>query len=842
MHPAPRTNCPVSFANSGSTRQPFYSLPRNGVVRRWLLGCLCILGLLFNVGCNQSESTADAPGSGDTTASGVRTLSYGPGEKPDAMRLLRDMAAAYREAPAYADQGRIFLRFERGTEKIDESADFSLLWKRPNKIRIDCYQAHVVCNGQLLRATIDDLPDQVLSISAPAQLTITDLFQDPVLAGVLMGGIAGTMPQLGLLLADDPLSGILAGAEPPELLEPQSLDDHPCHRVLLKRPDGRLVLWIDQQTHALRRIDYPIDDLRKQLGDKPRVAGLRLWAEFSNARLDDDIQESAFRFAPPAEVRLVQRFEVQSVRPPEPPAPSVLLGKTIDPFTFVTLDDRNVARDDLHGKVVVLDFWATWCSPCRKSLPQLQQVYEQFRDRENVLFYAVSIDDPSVKNEELRAVLDELGVTIPVLRDPSQAARNVFHVEGIPNLFVLGPTGLVEDYEVGVNPQLAQDLPRRIERLLSGESIFAETIARYEKQRADYERSKQPQSDESRIQRVERAQIAERTTPQHLALTPLWQCREISKPGNLLLLEHQGTDSSAEPAIYVLDGWRRVVQLDGQGKIVKSYDLDIPSNAVVSSLHAGRNIDGEVYFVGTASTQPQVHVFHADWSRAFSFPESEDAEIAQAAVADLDGDDIDELYIAYWGHRGVERVDPTGKPVWRYKDLENVFSIAPSFFGNDTELLCANSRGNLVAIDASGNRSREISVSSRFIRAVYAADLDGDGRCELCGLSPTAAGNDVAVGISPDGALLWSQELPPGLHQQPIEPICAAFWPLSDQAYWLLAGADGSIHFIGADGTLVDRFHYGVELTGLSATVWNNQAVLLVATTEGVDAWKVERR
>ena len=157
---------------------------------------------------------------------------------------------------------------------------------RPNKIELKVNEAKVVSDGKRFRATIDDLPGQVLTKDAPAKLTLPMFFSDPLLANVLGKGPAGPPPQLMLLLADDPMKMFLGDGEEPTLAEPGKIDNRDCYRVKLKRPEGTIELWIDQQTFALQRVLPPTDPLRQQLeaeGQKVDKDGLSLVAEFTGA-------------------------------------------------------------------------------------------------------------------------------------------------------------------------------------------------------------------------------------------------------------------------------------------------------------------------------------------------------------------------------------------------------------------------------------------------------------------------------------------------------------------------------------------------------------------------------
>ena len=90
------------------------------------------------------------------------------------------------------------------------------------------------------------------------------------------------------------------------------------------------------------------------------------------------------------------------------------------------------------------------------------------------------------------------------------------------------------------------------------------------------------------------------------------------------------------------------------------------------------------------------------------------------------------------------------------------------------------------------------------------------------------------------GEELWRYPLPRGAHRQPIEQIVAGRLSTVGAGQWLLPAADGSIHIIASDGTPLDKFNYGAVLCGLATAEIDGRPLLIVSSTEGLEAWKVE--
>jgi peroxiredoxin len=105
-------------------------------------------------------------------------------------------------------------------------------------------------------------------------------------------------------------------------------------------------------------------------------------------------------------------------------------------FTLSDLQGNPWRLRDLKGKVVLVNFWATWCPPCRKEMPALQALYEKYKDQG---FLVLSISDEEAA--KVQPFITERKISYPVLLDPGRKVNDLFQVEGIPKSFVYDRDG-----------------------------------------------------------------------------------------------------------------------------------------------------------------------------------------------------------------------------------------------------------------------------------------------------------------------------------------------------------------------------------------------------------------
>ena len=118
------------------------------------------------------------------------------------------------------------------------------------------------------------------------------------------------------------------------------------------------------------------------------------------------------------------------------------------PFSFTTLDGKNVSMDGLAGKVVLIDFWATWCGPCREALPHIRSIAKKF-DGQPFVVISISLDKDEAKWKDFVA---KNGMTWLQYRNGAGFEGNIakqFSVTAIPATFTIDADGVLEDQHVG---------------------------------------------------------------------------------------------------------------------------------------------------------------------------------------------------------------------------------------------------------------------------------------------------------------------------------------------------------------------------------------------------------
>lgn len=199
-----------------------------------------------------------------------------------------------------------------------------------------------------------------------------------------------------------------------------------CWMLETKTADRIEKDWIDQQTYLVLRSELDFGSH----GVQHRIA-------FSLKRFETDMPpDSEFTFTPAANVRLLDELDL--------PGRPAFIGRPAADFVLKNVEGEPLRLSDLRGKIVVLDFWATWYPPCRQELPIINKLAAQLRDK-NVVFLGINDEGAST----VKSFNKRHDYTFTTLEDNNRKVHRAYQAHAIPSVFVIGADGVIRKHFVG---------------------------------------------------------------------------------------------------------------------------------------------------------------------------------------------------------------------------------------------------------------------------------------------------------------------------------------------------------------------------------------------------------
>lgn len=141
------------------------------------------------------------------------------------------------------------------------------------------------------------------------------------------------------------------------------------------------------------------------------------------------------------------------------------IGSKAIAFKLKDINGKNVQLSDFKNKAVLIEFWATWCQPCKESAPEIDRLYEKFNDKDFVIL-GISLDEGRNALHSVTNFVHEYRVSYPVLIDYDKSVSKAYAVTHIPSLYLLDKEHKIVNKYVGFIPGLSDILAKEIEGLL----------------------------------------------------------------------------------------------------------------------------------------------------------------------------------------------------------------------------------------------------------------------------------------------------------------------------------------------------------------------------------------
>lgn len=201
--------------------------------------------------------------------------------------------------------------------------------------------------------------------------------------------------------------------------------------------------WIDPKTHMVVRMRTRIKADSPQFGGKVEQEET---VSFQRAAADPVFPESLWVFRAPPESKEVAAFSSERDN-----LAASFTGKPAIDFSLRDLMGREHSLKGLRGKTVLLDFWASWCGPCRITMPQVAKIHAEYKDR-GVEVMSINVGESVKKANDY---MTKNNYTFTALVDEDRTVSDQYKIGGIPTLIVIDRTGTVSDYLVGARDDVA---------------------------------------------------------------------------------------------------------------------------------------------------------------------------------------------------------------------------------------------------------------------------------------------------------------------------------------------------------------------------------------------------
>jgi len=371
--------------------------------------------------------------------------------QPAAMKVLQETARTYAALKSYSGTMELTKKATYGGRQQSQTVSVSFAVRKPNlleaRFSVGPDTISMLWDGKA-SWTLYSGTGKYVRGKAPADLAG---LKDDRLAQALIGD----MDRVSFaLFGPNPQAALTRGMKAARMLEAEKVDGEPADHLALTVEEGNLELWIGAEDRLVRRARLnALQAARQIMAANPGLKDLKVTVELTLKGGASKPGADSFVFKPPAGSRQVASMQEMFSLTQTPMKEFSLPGLEKD-ATFRLADHK--------GKVIAIDFWATWCGPCRMEMPKLQQIYNDYKAR-GLVFVAVNLQESP---DKVKAFLEELKLDVPVALDAEGKVAELYAISGLPTLVLIGRDGLISSVHEGYFPAMEQRLRKELDGLL----------------------------------------------------------------------------------------------------------------------------------------------------------------------------------------------------------------------------------------------------------------------------------------------------------------------------------------------------------------------------------------
>ncbi len=277
------------------------------------------------------------------------------------------------------------------------------------------------------------------------------------------------------LVGKDPYSSIMAGVKKAEYAGAEDVDGTPCHHLRFTQANFSWDLWVDAGKNPW--IVKVSPDLFGDIASTaPRTLGrvlpkstkMSLTFRYKNWVANPSLKKTVFDFEPPPESTEAKTFAPDAAEEkPEKTEKSPMVGKDAPSFKLALTDGKEFDLSKHKDKdVVVIDFWASWCPPCRESLPILAKVTKSFKN-DHVVFYPINVGEDI---DKVKAYLAKANLDVTAALDTDKKVSELYGVNGIPQTVIIDKNGVIQVLDVGYSSDMEKRITSDLDALVKSKS------------------------------------------------------------------------------------------------------------------------------------------------------------------------------------------------------------------------------------------------------------------------------------------------------------------------------------------------------------------------------------